>query len=70
MPGHNISCNLHMEDLAKVATEGLEANKAEKAIIHIGKTIGILREAMEYFDEQHRIPTASERNLGKQMQRT
>lgn len=38
--GHNISCNLHMEHMnrvAKTTIEGLGANKSEKAITRVGK---------------------------------
>ena len=62
LPGHNISCDLHMEHLnrlAKTAVEGLGANKAEKAIIRVGKTVGTLSTATENFDKQHHIPAAS-----------
>ena len=43
--GHNISCDLHMEHLnklAKVAVDGLGANKTEKAIQRVGKAIGTM----------------------------
>ena len=38
--GHNISCDLHIEHMnrvAKTAIEGLGANKSEKAITRVGK---------------------------------
>lgn len=62
LPGHNISCDLHMEHLnrlAKTAVEGLGANKSNKAIIRVGKTIGTLSAATENFNLQHNLPAAS-----------
>lgn len=54
LPGHNISCDLHMEHinrLVKVAIDGLGANKSKKAIKRAGKAaIGVLSEAMESYD--------------------
>lgn len=46
LPGHNISCDLHMEHLnclVKIAIEGLGANKSMKAISRAAKAIGVLR---------------------------
>ena len=60
--GHNISCDLHMEHLnrvAKTAVEGLGANKSEKAIVRVGKTVGTLSAATENFDNQHHVPADS-----------
>lgn len=51
--GHNISCDLHMEHLnklAKVAVEGLGANKTEKAIQRVGKAIGTMAGMIDTFD--------------------
>lgn len=62
LPGHNISCDLHMEHLnrlAKTAVEGLGANKSEKAIIRVGKTVGTLSVATGNFDKQHHVPAPS-----------
>ena len=45
LPGHNISCDLHMEHLnklVKVSIEGLGANKSEKAIKRVAKAMGAL----------------------------
>ena len=42
LPGHNISCDLHMEHLnreAKTAIKGLGANKSQKAILRTGRAI-------------------------------
>ena len=52
-PGHNISCDLHMEHInkvVKVAIEGLGANKSEKSIKRVAKAIGVLSETTESFD--------------------
>lgn len=45
-PGRNISCDLFMEHLnkvVKVAIEGLGANQTEKAIVRVGKSVGLFR---------------------------
>ena len=45
LPGHNISCDLHMEHLnrlVKGAIEGLGANKSKKAMMRVGKAIGLI----------------------------
>ena len=49
IPGRNISMDLHMEHLnrsCKTAIEGLGANKSQKAIIRVGKTVGIVDELL------------------------
>ena len=54
-PGHNISCDLHMEHInkvVKVAIEGLGANKSEKSIKRVAKAIGVLSETTESFDSE------------------
>ena len=61
-PGHNISCDLHMEHinrLVKTAIEGLGANKAEKSIIRCGKMIGTLEATLNKFDEENKVPSTS-----------
>lgn len=55
LPGHNISCDLHMEHMNKVikaTIEGLGANKAQTSIIRCGKMVGILESTLEKFDEE------------------
>ena len=45
LPGHNVSCDLHMEHLnrlVKVAIDGLGANKGKTSILRVGKAIGSL----------------------------
>ena len=54
LPGHNISCDLHMEHLnrqVKTAIEGLGANKSEKAITRVGRAIGVLITALHSCDK-------------------
>lgn len=55
LPGHNISCDLHMEHLnrlVKGAIEGLGANKSRKAMIRSGKAIGLLATVTKSFDAE------------------
>ena len=62
LPGHNISCDLHMEHLnrlAKTAVDGLGANKTEKAIFRVGKTVGSLFRTTENFDKQNNVTPPS-----------
>ena len=62
LPSHNISCDLHMEHLnrvAKTAVEGLGANKSKKAIIRVGKAVGTLSTLLENFDKQHHVSVPS-----------
>ena len=60
--GHNISCDLHMEHLnkiAKVAVDGLGANKSEKAITRVGKAIGTMAGTLDNFDSVNNVPAVS-----------
>ncbi len=53
-PGHNISCDLHMEHLNRIvmtAIEGLGANKSKKAIVMAGRAVGSLG-FMNSFDKE------------------
>jgi L1 cell adhesion molecule like protein len=62
LPGHNISCNLHMEHLnrvAKVAIEGLGHNKSKKAIERVGKAIGTITSSLDKFDSTNNVPAES-----------
>ncbi len=62
LPGHNISCDLHIEHLnrlAKTAIQGLGANKSEKAIQRVGKAIGTLTDTLENFDKVNNVPAES-----------
>ena len=61
-PGQNISCDLHMEHLnriAKVSIGGLGTNKSEKAIRRIGKAIRTVSKSLENFDEITNVPSES-----------
>ena len=56
LPGHNISCDLHMEHLnreAKTAIQGLGAKKFKKTILHTGKAIGILTNKLAKFNRDN-----------------
>lgn len=58
----NVSCDLHMEHLnklAKVEVEGLGANKTEKAITRVGKAIGTMSGSLENFDTVDNVPGVS-----------
>lgn len=62
LPGHNISCDLHMEHinrLVKVSIEGLGANKSEKAITRVGRAVGVLASAIHTYDEELGVPVPS-----------
>lgn len=62
LPGRNISCDLHMEHLnrmVKTAIEGLGANKSEKAIVRVGRSLGSLATTMDNYDKQHHVPATS-----------
>ena len=55
LPGHNISCDLHMEHLnklVKVSIEGLKANKSEKATKRVAKAMGALSKTTGSFDSE------------------
>ena len=62
LPGHNISCDLHMEHLnklVKVSIEGLGANKSEKAIKRVAKAMGALSKTTESFDSEVGVASPS-----------
>lgn len=62
LPGHNISCDLHMEHvnrIVKVVIEGLGSNKTATAISKAAKAIGVLSEAMESFDSKVQLKAPS-----------
>ena len=59
LPGHNISCDLHMEHLnrlVKTAIDGLGANKSKKAISRVGKALGVLASATQAYDKELGVP--------------
>ena len=49
----------HLNKLAKVAIEGLGANKSEKAITRVGKAIGTMTDTLENFDAINKVPAES-----------
>ena len=62
LPGHNISCDLHMEHInrvAKVAIQGLGPNKSKKAIERVGKAIGTITSSLDKFDSTNNVPAES-----------
>ena len=62
LPGRNVSCDLHMEHLtrvAKMAIRGLGANKTPKSVIRVGKSIRVLKQALDMFDEQNSVASVS-----------
>jgi len=70
LPGHNISCDLHMEHvnrMVKIAIEGLGANKTTKAIAKAAKAIGVLSEITESFDLKVGINAPSDKHSSRQM---
>lgn len=72
LPGHNISCDLHMEHLnhlVKVAIEGLGANKSQKAIIRVGKAVGSLATIIDSFDREVGVSACSGKHSDKSMKK-
>ena len=49
----------HLNRLAKTAVDGLGANKTEKAIFRVGKTVGSLFRTTENFDKQDNVTPPS-----------
>lgn len=61
-PGHNISCDLHMEHLnrvVKTSIDGLGANKSQKAIVRVGKSVSSLVKIVEKFDSETNVTKVS-----------
>lgn len=72
LPGHNISCDLHMEHinkLVKVSIDGLGANKSEKAIKRVAKAIGVLSTSTESYDSEVGLVQPSGKHSDKSVQR-
>ena len=62
LPGHNISCDLDMEHLnrvAKTSIEGLGSNKSEKAILRVGKGINSLVKVLDQYDKENKVVQVS-----------
>lgn len=49
----------HLNKLAKVAVEGLGANKTEKAITRVHKAIGTMAGMIDTFDSVNNVPSVS-----------
>ena len=49
----------HLNKLAKVAVQGLGANKTEKAIQRVGRGIGTMADAMDTFDAVNNVPSVN-----------
>ena len=58
----------HLNRLVKVAIKGLGANKTSKAIIRVGKAVGILSTAVQSFDGEIGVTTPSGLHSEKSMQ--
>lgn len=61
-PGRNIPGDLyqeHLNRLCKESVRGLQANKTEKAIIKIGKTLGTVAPLLDNFDQENNISHTS-----------
>ena len=62
LPGHNTSCDLHVEhsnQVAKIVVKGLGAKKSEKDIQRIGKLIGSAALSLEKFDATRNVSAES-----------
>ena len=63
IPGKNVCMDLHMEHLnrvCKTAVTSLGANKSQKAIVRVGKTIGTLTTVLDSFDKEHKVSNTSD----------
>jgi len=70
LPGHNISCDLHMEHinrLVKVAIDGLGPNKTKLAILRVGKAIGPLASFLQEVDRGTGVSEHSTKHSEKSM---
>ena len=70
LPGHNVSCDLHMEHLnrlVKVAIDGLGANKSKTSILRVGKVIGSLACIASSVDRGVGVAEPSARHSEKSM---
>lgn len=55
----------HLNKLCKTAIEGLGANKSEKAIVRVGKTVGVAYDLLNNFDLDNNVPPISDRHNTK-----
>ncbi len=66
--GRNISMDLHMEHLnwlCKTAIEGLGANKSKRAILRIGRTVGMLEALLNNFDNDNDVTNISQAHTAR-----
>ena len=66
--GKNISCDLHLEHLNRVAKNalgGLSSNITEKSVERIGKTVGGMSNLSHRFDVDNNVPTPSDYHTKK-----
>ena len=62
LPHCNISCDLQMEHMnrtVKSAIEGLGANKSEKAIVRVGRSVGTLTKMLDNYDSEAGVASVS-----------
>ena len=55
----NIPCDLHLEHLnwvCKTSIAGLGVNKAQAAVVYVGKALGTLFPVLQQFNEQNHVP--------------
>jgi L1 cell adhesion molecule like protein len=70
--GKNISCDLHLEHLNRVAKNalgGLQSNVTEKSVERIGKTVGGMSNLSRRFDVHNNVPTPSDYHTRKPKQK-
>lgn len=66
--GKNISCDLHLEHLNRVAKNalgGLTSNITEKSVERIGKMVGVISNLSHGFDMQNNVPSPSDYHTRK-----
>lgn len=57
----------HLNRLCQTAVEGLGANKGEKAIIRVGKTVGVLDDLLQNFDVDSNVASISDTHTARSM---
>ncbi len=70
--GRNISMDLHMEHLnrlCKTAIEGLGANKSKRAILRIGRTVGMLEALLNNFDNDNDVTNISQAHTARNIKK-
>ncbi len=59
----------HLNRLCKTSIQGLGANKSKKAIIRVGKTIGVTDNLLSNFDCENNVPPVSDNHNAKSMEK-